>query len=62
MICPYNGFKEMDCEFCAAWQIFDNPGSKTYIDTIQACALARNGGAVPNRMLMYIPEQKPEVK
>ena len=57
MICPYNGFRNMDCEQCAAWQQIANPGNKIYKDIIFVCVLARNGGAVPNRQLMYIPEQ-----
>ena len=57
MICPYNGFKEMDCEQCAAYQVAEYPGHNTYLETIRACMIARNGGTVTPKPMIMIPEE-----
>ena len=59
MICPYNGFKEMDCTKCAAYlklyyfEVHNAPH-------LEVCSIAWHGGVVPNKPLFYLPEQKLE--
>lgn len=49
MICPYNGFKEMNCEKCGAHMLlYDvDEGKNVYV-----CALARNGCQLPDRPII----------
>lgn len=44
MICPYNGFKECDCNECAARMWVKDPLRIGYLMLV--CAIAYNGGAV----------------
>lgn len=55
MICPYNGFKEMDCSRCGArmW-VKDLIDSYKYM---RVCAIAYNGGSV----IVEKPEPPKEV-
>jgi hypothetical protein len=59
MICPYNGFKECKWDDCAARLYVNNPCENGY--QMKVCAIAYNGGTVPNPTLLYVPEQKQEV-
>lgn len=55
MICPYNEFKEMNCEKCGACMcLFDADVMKE----VCACALARNGCAIPDKKIIVMPESK----
>lgn len=44
MICPYNGFKDMDCSKCAARMWIKSPFKAYEYDRV--CAIAYNGGNV----------------
>ena len=44
MICPYNNFKHMDCDKCAARMWVKNP--LTSYEYMKVCAIAYNGGSV----------------
>ena len=54
MICPYNGFKEMDCRKCAAYIRADALDNKGHIFK-EVCALAWNGAHVHQKPLLAIP-------
>ena len=48
MICPYNGFKQMDCEECGAYVPIPNPDKSCYSSDrpIHVCGIAYTGGTV----------------
>lgn len=55
MVCPYNGFKEMDCEQCAAYEVIDpmlwrveDNGEKITPVMEHKCRLAWCGAPVPS--------------
>ena len=56
MICPYNGFKPMDCTKCAAWIRLCDLSKYGNIDSV--CAIAYNGGAVPDQKVYMLPAQQ----
>lgn len=55
MVCPYNGFKAMDCRRCAAYielrQLDLKHGTAENV-----CSLAWHGSPVPNNPMVYVPE------
>ena len=55
MICPYNGFKECRWDECAARLLEKNPTSGSYM---KVCAIAYNGGTVPQRPMYHIEGDK----
>ena len=44
MICPYNGFKNMDCSECAARMWVEDMTKR--FTSMRVCAIAYNGGSV----------------
>lgn len=44
MICPYNGFKDMNCAKCVAERWVKNPTKSGY--DMRACVIAYYGGSV----------------
>ena len=56
MICPYNEFKECNWEDCAARMYVQSAADSRKL--LKVCAIAYNGGAVPDRKIFMLPEQK----
>ena len=55
MICPYNGFKEMNCALCVAhvWAPDGDKGGERIW-----CMLAIHGCTIPDRPIVALPEVK----
>lgn len=56
MICPYNNFKECDWEHCAARMLVKDPTTSGYM--MKVCAIAYNGGSIPERPVYWIGENR----
>lgn len=59
MKCPYNRFNECDWENCAARMYVADPIINRRF--MKVCAIAYNGGAIPNQITYMIPEQKVQI-
>lgn len=60
MICPYNDFKECDWEKCGARMYVNDPVKKGYM--MKVCAIAYNGGSLPNRLVCLMGESEKNEK
>ena len=55
MICPYNGFKEMDCSACGAYVPIANPSKSTLdMKPIKVCGIAYMGGTVNHKPIIAL--------
>lgn len=59
MICPYDAFKEKDCNLCAAF-IELNKLDSTRISFERVCSLAWRSSKIPSKPLFYVPEYSPK--